>query len=107
MVIKIVDQQYAKLKPYAGKEVVFGIRPENIYDKLFAQNAREEFTTTATVDVVEPMGAEIYLYLKAGSNSFVARVHAHDTAQVNQDLQVVFDMSKAHFFDPQTEMAIV
>ncbi|MBI4971373.1 MAG: TOBE domain-containing protein, partial [Candidatus Omnitrophica bacterium] len=84
-----------------------GIRPENIYDKLFAQNAREEYTTTATVDVVEPMGAEIYLYLKAGSNTFVARVHAHDTAQVNQDLQVVFDMSKAHFFDPQTEQTIV
>lgn len=107
LVVKIIDQQYARIKPYEGKEVIFGIRPENIYDKLFAQNAREEYTTTATVDVVEPMGAEIYLYLKAGSNTFVARVHAHDTAQVNQDLQVVFDMSKAHFFDPQTEQTIV
>jgi len=105
--IKIVDQQYSKIKAYEGKEVIFGIRPENIYDKLFAQNAREEYTITATVDVVEPMGSEIYLYLKAGSNNFVARVNAHDTAQVNQDLQVVFDMSKAHFFDPQTEITIV
>lgn len=107
MVIKVVEQQYGKLKPYEGKEVIFGIRPESIYDKLFAQNAREEYTTTATVDVVEPMGSEIYLYLKIGSNTAVARVHAHDTAQVNQDLQIVFDMTKAHFFDPQTEKTIV
>lgn len=107
MTIKIVDQQYEKIKIYEGKEVIFGIRPENIYDKLFAQNAREEYTTTATVDVVEPMGSEIYLHLNARSNSFVARVNAHDTAQVNQDLQVVFDMTKAHFFDPQTEETIV
>ncbi len=104
---KLFDQHYEKISAYEGKEVVFGIRPENIYDKLFAQNAREEFTSTATVDVVEPMGAEIFLYLKSGSNSFVARVNAHDTAQVNQDLQVVFDMTRAHFFDTQTEETIV
>jgi len=107
MCIKLFDQHYEKIAPYEGKEVTFGIRPENIYDKLFAQNAREEFTAKATVDVVEPMGAEIYLYLKAGPNSFVARVNAHDTAQVNQDLQVVFDMTKSHFFDTQTEEKIV
>ena len=86
--------------------MVFGIRPEDIYDKIFAQDARPEFTITATVDMVELMGSEIYLYLNAGNNSFVARVSNQDTASVNQDLQVVFDMSKAHFFDPDSENAI-
>ena len=104
--LRMLPQHHPKIHPYRDKNVVFGIRPEDIYDKIFAQDARPEFTITATVDMVEPMGSEIYLYLNAGNNSFVARVSNQDTATVNQDLQVVFDMSKAHFFDPQTETAI-
>lgn len=105
--LRLLPQHYAKIAPYRDKEVVFGIRPEDIYDKIFAQDARPEFTITATVEVVEPMGSEIYLYMNAGSNSFVARVSNQDTATVNQDLQIVFDMSKAHFFDAQSQHAII
>lgn len=105
--LRLLPQSYPKIAKYKNKEVVFGIRPEDVYDKIFAQDARTEFTLTATVEVVEPMGSEIYLYLNAGRNNFVARVSNQDTATVNQDLQVVFDMSKAHFFDPETEKAIV
>jgi len=104
--LRLLPQHHAKIAPFRDREVILGIRPEDVYDKIFAQDARPEFTVTATVDVVEPMGSEIYLYLNAGNNSFVARVSNQDTATVNQDLQVVFDMSKAHFFDPQTETAI-
>ncbi len=104
--LRVLPQNYAKISPYRDKDVIFGIRPEDVYDKIFAQDARPEFTVTATVEVVEPMGSEIYLYLNAGNNSFVSRVSNQDTATVNQDLQVVFDMSKAHFFDSQTQLAI-
>lgn len=104
--LRILPQNYAKIASYRDQEVIFGIRPEDIYDKIFAQDARPEFTITATVDIVEPMGSEIYLYLNAGNNTFVARVSNQDTATVNQDLQIVFDMSKAHFFDPHTEETI-
>lgn len=104
--LRLLPQHHAKIAAYRDKNIVFGIRPEDIYDKIFAQDARPEFTTTATVDVVEPMGAEIFLYLNVGNNSFVSRVSNQDTATVNQDLQVVFDMSKAHFFDPETEQAV-
>ncbi len=105
--LRMLPQSYPRIAPYKDKEVILGIRPEDIYDKIFAQDARPEFTITGTVDVVEPMGSEIYLYLNVGRNSFVARVSNQDTAAVNQDLQVVFDMSKAHFFDPVTDKAIV
>jgi multiple sugar transport system ATP-binding protein len=104
--LRLLPQHYAKIAPHRDKAVVFGIRPEDIYDKIFAQDARPEFTITATVDVVEPMGSEIYLYMNAGNNSFVARVSNQDTATVNQDLQIVFDMSKAHFFDSEKNNAI-
>ncbi|MBI3316949.1 MAG: sn-glycerol-3-phosphate ABC transporter ATP-binding protein UgpC [Candidatus Omnitrophica bacterium] len=104
--LRLLPQHHSKISPYKNQDVIFGIRPEDIYDKIFAQDARPEFTITATVDMVEPMGSEIYLYLNAGTNNFVARVTNQDTATVNQDLQIVFDMSKAHFFDPKTEAAI-
>lgn len=104
--LRILDQSQGRIASYKEKEIIFGIRPEDIYDRIFAQDARPEYTITATVEVVAPMGSEIYLYLNAGRNSFVARVNNQDTARSNQDLQVVFDMSKAHFFDPVTEEVI-
>lgn len=105
--LRILPQSYDRISAYKDQNVIFGIRPEDVYDRLFAQDARPEYTITGTVEVVEPMGSEIYLFLTAGRNSFVARVSNQDTAKVNQDLQVVFDMSKAHFFDPATEEAII
>ncbi len=104
--LRILPQNYDRISPYRDQHVVFGIRPEDIYDRIFAQDARPEFTITATVEVVEPIGSEIYLFLNAGRSNFVARVTNQDTAASNQDVQVVFDMSKAHFFDPVTEEAI-
>ena len=104
--VKILEHAYDRISKYESKKVVFGIRPENIYDRLFAQAASDDYTVTATVEVVEPMGSEIYLHLSTGPNNFVARVSPHDTAKENQDLQVVFDMTKAHFFDAETEEAI-
>ena len=61
---------------------------------------------TATVEVVEPMGAEVYIYLKTGAHSFIARVNAHQRAEVGQQLVMAFDMQKSHFFDGATESLI-
>ena len=105
--LKVLKQHHSKLSSYLNREIVMAIRPEDVYDKLFAQDAAEEFIITATVDLVEPMGSEIYLYFSVGRNNFIARVSNQDTATPNQDLQLVFDMSKAHFFDSKTEAAIL
>jgi len=105
--VKIVEDMYGKVSPYQGKEIVFGIRPEDIYDKLFVSEASPDNTVKATVEIVEPMGAEVFLYIKAGGNSFIARVGGHNKPEVGQDLDIVFDMSNAHFFNKDTETAIV
>ncbi len=104
--LRVLPSDNDKLQRFGRKKITMGIRSEDIYDKIFAQDARPEFTLTATVDVVEPMGSEIYLYLNAGDSNFVVRVSNQDTAGTNQDVQVVFDMSKALFFDPETGMAL-
>ncbi len=104
--VRVPDIFSEKIAPYEGKEIVFGIRSENIYDKLFVTEASPDNTVRAVCEVVEPMGAEAYLYLKAGNNAFIARVSGHVRPGVNQDLDLVLDMSKAHFFDKETEQAI-
>jgi multiple sugar transport system ATP-binding protein len=105
--IRIDDETARKLAGYAGKSVVFGTRPEDIGDKRSASFSKSDQTASTTVEVVEPMGAEIYLYLNTGSHSFVARVNPHEKAEVGQKLEMAFDMRKCHFFDSQTEQVIV
>lgn len=105
--VKLVDDMFGKMSGYEGKEVIFGIRPEDIYDKLFVQDAPAENTVTARVDVVEPMGSEVYLHMATLKQVFIARVGGHDRPEVNRDIDMVFDMGKIHFFDKDTEKAIV
>ena len=105
--VKVTEEMYPRILPYEGKRILFGIRPEHIYDKLFVQYAPPENTVTATVEVVEPMGSEVYLHLLLGSHTVIARVGGHDRPKVSQDMDLVFDMSKVHFFDPDTEVAVV
>ncbi|MDD5746238.1 MAG: sn-glycerol-3-phosphate ABC transporter ATP-binding protein UgpC [Candidatus Omnitrophica bacterium] len=105
--LKITDDMKNKIAPYAGKDVVFGVRPEDIYDKLFATIKPPEHTIIAQVEVVEPMGSETFLYLKKNDCSFVAKVGAHNKPQVNQNMELIFDMKKIHFFDAVTEETIV
>ena len=103
---RINEEMAKKLTGHVGKPVVFGSRPEDINDQRHASFAQPDQTASATVEVVEPMGAEIYLYLNSGSHSFVARVNPHEKAEVGQKLDMAFDMRKCHFFDLQTEQVI-
>ncbi len=105
--VKLVDEMYQKMVSYNGKEVWFGIRSEDIYDKLFVSEAPPENVVRVNCEVYEPMGSEVYLYLNTGRHTFIARVGAHDRPKVNQDMDVVFDMSKVHFFNVETEKTIV
>ena len=105
--VKVVADMHAKMMPYAGKEVIFVIRSEDIYDKLFVSEAPPENIVRVNCEVYEPMGSEVYLYLNTGKNTFIARVGAHDKPKVNQDMDVVFDMSKVHFFDKDSEETLV
>jgi len=90
-----------------NKEIIMGVRAEDIYDKLFAQMATPYNTVKLHCEVYEPMGSESYIYLSTGKTSLVARVGANDHPPVNQSMDIVFDMRKAHFFDPSTEDAIL
>ena len=105
--VKLLDTMHPKISVYNGQEITMGIRSEDIYDKLFASEASLENTVRATCEVVEPLGSEVYLYLSTATHHFIARVGAHDRPDINRDMDLVFDMSKVHFFDSKTEETII
>jgi multiple sugar transport system ATP-binding protein len=105
--VKIVEDMLPPLAPYTGKEIILGIRPEDIYDKLFISEAPPDNVVRANCEVVEPLGSEVYVHLNTGKHPLIARVGAHNRPAVNQDMDLVFDMSKVHFFDRDTEVTII
>ena len=92
-----------KAKPYLGKSIVFGIRPEKIADALFVETNQDHPKIQAKVEVSEPMGSETFLYLHTGNHNLIAKVRSTDRYQINQDVDLVFDLETAHLFDPETE----
>jgi len=105
--VKLIEEMFDKLRLFVDKDVILGIRSEDIYDKLFVSEAPPENVVRVTCEVVEPMGSEVYLHLNTGKHTFIARVGAHDRPEVNRDMDLVFDMSKVHFFDKDTEETII
>jgi len=96
------------VRDHAGKRVYLGIRPENIHDAALQANADPSNVKTLHADVVEPLGAETLVYLRSPGRGLdiVARFDTRSSPRVNQDVQVAFDMSKAHIFDHETEESL-
>ena len=105
--VKIIEEMHDKLSAYIDKEIIFGIRPENIYDKLFASDATPENTLSVLCDVLETMGSENYLYLSTSKHTMIAIVDASNKPSMGSMVEIVFDMEKVHFFDPSTEKTVV
>lgn len=107
--VKVPEGKAAKLEAtdYVGKEVVLGVRPEDIHDEEAVISSYPDSTIDAYVEVTEMMGAETYLYLKIADAPFTARVNPRSTAQHGDTIKVVFDTNKIHLFDKDTEVAIL
>ncbi|MBR0458847.1 MAG: sn-glycerol-3-phosphate ABC transporter ATP-binding protein UgpC [Victivallales bacterium] len=96
-----------KTASYAGKDVVFGVRPEDIGSER-AESEKDAQFLEAKIEVMEPMGAETYLYLDYGQEArAIARVDAHRQAKIGQDIKLAVSMLSAHLFDTTTELTIV
>lgn len=96
------------VRPHVGKEVDFGIRPEDLYDRLFYNYpVLPHSSVNAAVDVAEPMGSEIFLYLKAGTVDLVVRVPSYVKAEAGKRMELVFNLERMHLFDIKTGDALL
>ncbi|MGX7233864.1 ABC transporter ATP-binding protein [Enterococcus italicus] len=93
-------------KGYEGKEIIFGIRPEDIHSEEVVLQASPEATVKAEVVVSELLGAETMLYTRVGNTEFISKVDARDFHNPGETIELAFNINKAHFFDKQTEEVI-
>jgi multiple sugar transport system ATP-binding protein len=102
--IKIPSKKQEALQRHAGRRVVLGVRPEALRVASGADPAEYAFDTA--VEVVEPLGNEILLDVRAGAHAMVARVDPATRVKVHEKVRLAFDPERLHFFDPGSEAAI-
>ena len=96
--IKVPDSKAERLIALdaVDKEVVLGIRPEDIHDEqLFIESSPEM------------MGAETYLYLNCEGIQLTARVSPRSDVRPQDELKVAIDPNRIHIFDKETEKAVL
>ncbi len=93
-------------KGYAGREVILGIRPSDIFDPHFQAPNIVAQKIKCKVDVTEMMGNEIFLYLLTGKKNFIARVDPRSQLRVGHTFEAVLNMAHMHIFDLQNELAV-
>ena len=104
--VEVPKSAEGRLEKQKGREVVMGIRPEDIGSTL-AEMKPDLPRIRGKVKVVEPIGPESYLYLDSGKTTFVCRVDSHRRFQTGDTVDLATLMERAHFFDPKTDMALV
>ena len=107
IILRLVDACSGPLAAYLEKQIILGIRPENIRHQPDPQTAPPGQAVEAVAEVVQRMGSETHVHFTSAAHSYVASVPASDDVRVNQKVCLVFETRNARFFDPDTERAIV
>jgi multiple sugar transport system ATP-binding protein len=103
--LRPAEEHERHLKNYAGKEVYFGIRPEDLRS---AEPAGQEGSMPLTVSVIEPLGAETTVWLRSEKGQeLIAKTAPDRVFSIDQQANFTPGMKKAHYFDIETEMAIL
>jgi len=104
--LPVPERMTEALASYRNKPIALGLRPEDIGSAV-AEQLDGAPRVRAAVDVIEPMGSESYIHLRAGESRFISRVDAHRTFAVGEEAEPAVFVDKAHFFDPETEQTVV
>ncbi len=118
------------LRRFEGKKVILGVRPEDIEDAAFAGGAPDGRRLSATIDIREDMGSEVFAHFAVAGeavrgedvkaavgteaaevaavkgNIWVARLDRDTNAQEQAKVELLVDTGRLHFFDPETGDAI-
>jgi len=102
-VFKAVDSELSFRVPARdnaeNRKVILGIRPEDIYDRAGPYVPADVSEVPARVDVVEPMGSEIFLYARVEGREIVARLAPQTPPEPDTAIRLALDVTKLHLFD--------
>ncbi len=104
--IELLPEQKTYMQKYAGKEVIMGIRPEDLFDSKYDTLVEHPQRIEALCEIVEPMGNEFIVYLDTQKSKLVARLDPKKLPEIDKKLQITIDMQKVHFFDKDSEIRI-
>lgn len=111
--LQVPQEQFDVLKEqnYLEKDLVMGIRPEDISDQEDAMAKHPEWTGEYKVDISELLGAESQIRVKlpgkdVTGQAITAKVPARIDIHTNDTIKLMLNMNKCHFFDPETENRI-
>jgi multiple sugar transport system ATP-binding protein len=94
-------------KGYVGKEVVFGIRPEDLHQEPVFLEASPNSIVDVHIEVAENLGHEMYLYINGlGDETLIARVDGRAGLKEGTNIKLAIDMNKIHLFDKESELSI-
>lgn len=99
-------QNVLKEKGYIGKDVILGIRPENIICLINNNKANGNTVFKSKIEVYENLGAETYLHIEENKKEIVIKTSTVDNAPTSGDIEYVFDLNKIYLFDKDTEETI-
>jgi multiple sugar transport system ATP-binding protein len=105
--LSLKKEDFRHLDSYADKVIVMGIRPEHIIDRIYANVEEVEDIVHATVEAEEPMGSENYIHATStGKNRLVMKTEGSNRVRMGDELELLFNSEKIHFFDKETEKRI-
>ncbi|KAB2845535.1 MAG: TOBE domain-containing protein, partial [Melioribacteraceae bacterium] len=105
LTFEIPEKYKISLSNYIIEDITLGVRPEDILLKEYSMSQTNHIMNV-NLEVVEPMGNEIFLYFKLSDNQIVARVQAVEGLDEGLNIDLMLNINKLHFFDNRTEDAI-
>lgn len=90
-----------KFEKYVDKEVVMGVRPDDI---SIGDNSTSNIETL--IEVIEIMGSEMYLYTDLHSNKLTVRIPYMDNCKSGDMIKLAINTNKIHIFDKETQQTI-
>ena len=103
--VKLPKEYCSKVKEYTDKEVIVGIRPDDVF---ITEDRSCENTANGYVDLTEIMGSEAYVYLRINNEyKIVIKTKSNINIRPGDTVSFGFDSSKIHLFDKETEKSIL
>ncbi|NQS88401.1 sn-glycerol-3-phosphate ABC transporter ATP-binding protein UgpC [Patescibacteria group bacterium] len=106
MNLKLPQDKVKLVEKYLNREVILGIRPENIADAIGKKDYEPGTTFKAHVWVIEPLGSEKLAHIKNEDSTLIARLDPHIQLKTGDTAEFIANMNLAHIFDRETEETI-
>ncbi len=100
---ELTENQIDKLNGFSNNDIVIGIRPEDI---TLENNESNNIFINVSIEVVEPMGNESFIYFQVDGVQFISRIKAYEKLHHGTNTKVYINSDKIYFFDNQTGNAI-